>query len=324
MDIVRKAILIPYKKGKILIQDRTGHKSPWGYFGGSIEAGETPIKGLIRETKEELSVDISENDVKELGEYQSSDESRIMYIWLWDINEFDDLKFDLKEGKGMKYVDLEEALLLMIDKMDAKAAKDAFEKIRVDINNLRSLIPEIQSLKDNFEKNLWHEESTLTHTLEVLKELNKFKQSSLIPFDKKKIGRYSNYELFEVAILLHDIAKPETKTLDINQDTLFPQHEKYGAEKAKEILKKIDFNEDEIEYITSVIKHHGEPHKRLSDRENYRDLFHELEKQIPNTFKDTVFLAMIDTMGSKLQKKNPYEYNFRIEKYKEILSLGMV
>ena len=67
----RKALLVPFnQKQEIYIQDRTGHKPPpWGFFGGGIEEGETPLEAVIRETKEELDIDVVENDLIFLGTF---------------------------------------------------------------------------------------------------------------------------------------------------------------------------------------------------------------------------------------------------------------
>lgn len=48
--------------GKFLLQHRTEdaprHPGYWGFFGGHIEEGETPEQAMIRETKEELDIDV--------------------------------------------------------------------------------------------------------------------------------------------------------------------------------------------------------------------------------------------------------------------------
>jgi mutator protein MutT len=51
------ALIFFYKDDKILVQDRRNMSKfgeEWGFFGGRIEAGETPEQSVVRETKEEL------------------------------------------------------------------------------------------------------------------------------------------------------------------------------------------------------------------------------------------------------------------------------
>ena len=107
MQEIQKAILVPLNsKGEILIQDRTGHKPPpWGFFGGSLEQGETSIQGLIRESNEELGINISENDVEYLGQTWriEDDVKKIFHIFLYrkDLGEKD---IHLNEGKGYLWI----------------------------------------------------------------------------------------------------------------------------------------------------------------------------------------------------------------------------
>ena len=63
MRQTNNALLIPYRPadhpeaGLMLVQDRRGHRPPpWGFFGGGMEAGETPLQAVLRETWEELGV----------------------------------------------------------------------------------------------------------------------------------------------------------------------------------------------------------------------------------------------------------------------------
>lgn len=65
----QKALLIPFNsKQEIFLQDRRGHKPPpWGFFGGGIEEGETPVQAVIRETKEELDLNLTEDDIVYIG-----------------------------------------------------------------------------------------------------------------------------------------------------------------------------------------------------------------------------------------------------------------
>jgi len=106
-----KALILPVNsEWKVFIQDRRGHKKPdWGYFGGGIEEGETPLEAVIRETKEELSIDITEDDLISLGisDVEWDDKKLRRYFFLYKT---DQKEFDVKEGAGGYWFTAEEAL----------------------------------------------------------------------------------------------------------------------------------------------------------------------------------------------------------------------
>ena len=110
----RKALIIPVnEKRQILIQDRHGHKKPdWGYFGGEIEAGETPLEAVIRESKEELDIDIQKNELTYLGISTTLWNSHkiIRYMYLYPTHQE---KFNVLEGRGghwLNYADVRKRL----------------------------------------------------------------------------------------------------------------------------------------------------------------------------------------------------------------------
>jgi len=119
----RKALIVPINsKHQILIQDRRGHKKPdWGYFGGEIEDGETPLQAVIRETKEELQVDIRAEELKYFGISTTMWNERkiIRYMFLYHT---DQEKFDVLEGKGGHWLTFDEARERLDD-------KDRFDEI---------------------------------------------------------------------------------------------------------------------------------------------------------------------------------------------------
>lgn len=114
---VRKALIIPLNsKQQIFIQDRRGHKKPdWGYFGGSIEGDEMPLETVIRETKEELSIDVGESDLVYLGESVTDwdGEQIVRYMYLYPTEQ---VEFDVKEGKGGYWFSFDEVRTLLDDK----------------------------------------------------------------------------------------------------------------------------------------------------------------------------------------------------------------
>jgi len=105
---IHNAILIPYHaaSGRILVQDRRGHRPPpWGFFGGGIESGETPLQAVLRETREELGVSLSENEVSDLGSLTGSVRKLTFQLhtfgWRFDGQL---TVFTLGEGAGMELV----------------------------------------------------------------------------------------------------------------------------------------------------------------------------------------------------------------------------
>lgn len=113
----RKALLVPINsQQQILIQDRRGHKKPdWGYFGGGIKEGETPVEAVIRESKEELTIDISETELTYLGTSVTLWDGHkiIRYMYLYPTEQS---VFDVREGKGGHWLMFEEVRGLLDDK----------------------------------------------------------------------------------------------------------------------------------------------------------------------------------------------------------------
>lgn len=66
------AVVVPClmgtEQGKTIVQDRRGYKPPlWGYFGGGMEQGETPLEAIVREIREELDFEVNPQDLQLLG-----------------------------------------------------------------------------------------------------------------------------------------------------------------------------------------------------------------------------------------------------------------
>lgn len=77
--------------------------------------------------------------------------------------------------------------------------------------------------------------------------------------------------VLRVAMLLHDIGKPETLTVDEEGITHFHGHPAVGARMAGEILKRLKFDNDSTDKITKLVLYHDygnsvEPDERLTRR----------------------------------------------------------
>jgi 8-oxo-dGTP diphosphatase len=74
--------------GKYLLARRGPGQSgagEWEFPGGKIEAGETQKQALVREIKEELSLDISEQELTLVGDHVEFYLTKTVHIYLWSL-----------------------------------------------------------------------------------------------------------------------------------------------------------------------------------------------------------------------------------------------
>ena len=80
-------VAIQNSKGEFLMQKRTPHKGgDWGITGGHPKFGETPTQGMITEIKEELGLDINENDLVEFNSGCDGTDCYKMYYLKLDVD----------------------------------------------------------------------------------------------------------------------------------------------------------------------------------------------------------------------------------------------
>ncbi|MEW6230793.1 MAG: HD domain-containing protein [Chloroflexota bacterium] len=69
--------------------------------------------------------------------------------------------------------------------------------------------------------------------------------------------------LLKLAALLHDIAKPETRSREPDGRIRFLRHQLLGAEAAAEVMKRLRFSNQEIDVVRTVIANHLRPRQLL-------------------------------------------------------------
>src|SRR5205085_1170548 len=87
-------------------------------------------------------------------------------------------------------------------------------------------------------------------------------------------GARTRRELLRLSLLLHDIGKPATRTVEANGRIRFFSHDQVGAEMVEPILRRLKFSDKEITLVKTVIAHHLRPillaQNGVSDRAIYR------------------------------------------------------
>ncbi len=98
------SLIIFYTDDKILVQDRRD-MSKWGedygFFGGQIEAGETPEEAVVREAREELSFELEDFEFFRKFHHKFRDITLTSYVFVAPCPPFS--SFNQKEGHGIGY-----------------------------------------------------------------------------------------------------------------------------------------------------------------------------------------------------------------------------
>jgi len=153
-----------------------------------------------------------------------------------------------KNKENLKRVSIERIRDELIKMLIAKRTSVGIEYMRIS-GLLDIVLPELSNCY-GVSQNIYHKYDVYTHSLitsdavsKILGDVN----------DKKRIYR------LKLAGLLHDIAKPITKNevIDNGVDhSTFYNHEVIGASITKRIMRRLRFSNDDIEYVTRLVRHH--------------------------------------------------------------------
>ena len=70
---------------------------------------------------------------------------------------------------------------------------------------------------------------------------------------------YNRSVMLKLACLLHDIAKPQTKTVESNGKVRFLKHQIVGEEIASQILDRLRISNKGVRLVTMLVRHHLRP-----------------------------------------------------------------
>lgn len=102
------------EKGEILLQKRSSNKKKnpnrWAKTGGQVDCGESAEQAIFREVKEELGIEIPQNQLKLYDIHKSNDKSkRFSYNFIFNVNyKIDEYVLQKEEVADVKYVTIED------------------------------------------------------------------------------------------------------------------------------------------------------------------------------------------------------------------------
>ncbi len=178
-----------------------------------------------------------------------------------------------------------------------------------DLGILGALVPELNVLK-NVTQSPPHVYDVFEHTLHVLEELvqvqargytdvvnGDFASELQTHFAQIVSADHTRGTMLRLAALLHDVAKPETRSVDNTGNIHFYDHEPRGAETSSAILRRLRFSNDEIDLVMRTVANHLRPllltrEATVTNRATYRFF-----RDAGDAGVDVCVLALADQRG---------------------------
>lgn len=152
-------------------------------------------------------------------------------------------------------------------------------------------IPEIKPMVGFKQNNPWHIYDVLTHTVKAIEYCE---SSDLI---------------VRLSVLLHDIGKPKCYTLDENGIGHFHGHGKESAFMAKNILRRMKFDNVTINSVTEIVLHHDET----------IDATHKCIRRWLNRIGEEQFRRLLEVRKADIKAQNPEFEGERLRKVSKIM-----
>jgi len=118
-------------------------------------------------------------------------------------------------------------------------------------------------------------------------------------FDREVSSGSTRRSLLKLAALLHDIAKPKTKTIEVNGKMRFLGHGQEGAAIAAGILEKLRFSSKEIKLVEILVKHHLRPMQMSQEDLPSRRAIYRYFRDTGETGIDILFFSLADHLATR-------------------------
>lgn len=133
----------------------------------------------------------------------------------------------------------------------------------------------------------------------------------------KAIEQVRADKVLRFTMLLHDVAKPQMKTVDASGVAHFKMHDIKGAETAKKILKRLKFDNDTLGKVTKLIQYHD--YRMPAQPKNVRKAICKIGEEL---FPYYLEVRKADTMAqSDYMREEKLQNIVQIERcYQEVLA----
>jgi poly(A) polymerase len=126
--------------------------------------------------------------------------------------------------------------------------------------------------------------------------------------------------ILKVAALLHDIAKPQTKTVDETGRARFLGHPQEGAATTASILERLRFSAKEIKLTEILVKNHLRPTQMSHEEMPTRRAIYRYFRDTGDAGIDILFLSLADHLATRGETLIPAEWENHVSLVNYILT----
>jgi poly(A) polymerase len=154
------------------------------------------------------------------------------------------LSFKLIAGERIRY----ELFVILSTRDSARNIN-----LMADDGVLFSVFPELSPMKHTSQR-YYNEQNLLYHTINALTNFERLLAEKGTEYEQELIW------IYKLAVLLHDVGKPQTISFDEEGNTHFYGHDRIGAEIVESIAERLRLSKKERNILKKLVKHHMYPH----------------------------------------------------------------
>jgi len=186
-----------------------------------------------------------------------------------------------------------------------------------DLGLMRGILPEVVALK-GVTQSAPHVHDVYEHTLATVAQaerLSTFPDAQLGPDEAQFLGPFAadldahfhkaisenrtRAMLLKFAALLHDVGKPQTRTVEPGGRTRFIGHERVSADTSAGVLTRLRFTTQEIRLVSATVTHHMRPGLLLKEPSVTPRAIYRFFRATGDVGIDVLILALADQLATR-------------------------
>ncbi len=216
----------------------------------------------------------------------------------------------------------------------AKARLEVLDRLGL----LRHIIPELMAAKgvDQPKMHYWDVWGHTLHTVEAAEGVTRGHQNSpvysCVPWTQESEAYFqetichghTRRTVLKLGALFHDVAKPQTKTVDATGRTRFFGHSEQGAEIAARRLRHLNVSTRGADMVAGMVEHHLRPTNMMQEGGQWptNRAIYRYFREVEDVAIDTLYLCLADYLGAKGPELSHSEWVDHARMVGHILHLG--